>query len=107
MKAKYAVWLAFFLNVTYAIVEFIAAGVFGSLSSVLPIAILNLGSESNLIMLILCTIIVFIWGIRNNIRNHQQYVDYIKREFTQKTNSLEQEYNIQRKYLENQIIKET
>ena len=84
-----------------------AAGVFGSLSSVLPIAILNLGSESNLIMLILCTIIVFIWGIRNNIRNHQQYVDYIKREFTQKTNSLEQEYNIQRKYLENQIIKET
>ena len=30
MKAKYAVWLAFFLNVTYAIVEFIAAGVFGS-----------------------------------------------------------------------------
>ena len=30
MKAKYAVWLAFFLNLTYAIVEFIAGGVFGS-----------------------------------------------------------------------------
>ena len=30
MKAKYAVWVAFFLNLTYAIVEFIAGGVFGS-----------------------------------------------------------------------------
>ncbi|MBZ4262743.1 cation transporter, partial [Streptococcus pneumoniae] len=27
MKAKYAVWVAFFLNLTYAIVEFIAGGV--------------------------------------------------------------------------------
>ena len=30
MKAKYAVWLTFFLNLTYAIVEFIAGGAFGS-----------------------------------------------------------------------------
>lgn len=30
MKAKYAVWVAFFLNLTYAIVEFIAGGIFGS-----------------------------------------------------------------------------
>ena len=42
MKAKYAVWLAFFLNVTYAIVEFIAAGVFGS-SAVLADSIHDLG----------------------------------------------------------------
>ena len=30
MKTKYAVWLAFFLNLSFAIVEFIAGGVFGS-----------------------------------------------------------------------------
>ena len=30
MKTKHAVWLAFFLNLGYAIVEFIAGGIFGS-----------------------------------------------------------------------------
>ena len=42
MKAKYAVWLAFFLNLTYAIVEFIAGGVFGS-SAVLADSVHDLG----------------------------------------------------------------
>ena len=42
MKAKYAVCLAFFLNVTYAIVEFIAGGVFGS-SAVLADSVHDLG----------------------------------------------------------------
>ena len=42
MKAKYAVWVAFFLNLTYAIVEFIAAGVFGS-SAVLADSVHDLG----------------------------------------------------------------
>ena len=42
MKAKYAIWLAFFLNLTYAIVEFIAGGVFGS-SAVLADSIHDLG----------------------------------------------------------------
>ncbi|WP_314008796.1 cation diffusion facilitator family transporter [uncultured Streptococcus sp.] len=42
MKAKYAVCLAFFLNLTYAIVEFIAGGVFGS-SAVLADSIHDLG----------------------------------------------------------------
>ena len=42
MKAKYTVWLAFFLNVTYAIVEFIAGGLFGS-SAVLADSVHDLG----------------------------------------------------------------
>ena len=42
MKEKYAVWVAFFLNVTYAIVEFIAGGVFGS-SAVLADSVHDLG----------------------------------------------------------------
>ena len=42
MKAKYTVWLAFFLNLTYAIVEFIAGGVFGS-SAVLADSVHDLG----------------------------------------------------------------
>ena len=42
MKAKYAVCLAFFLNLTYAIVEFIAGGVFGS-SAVLADSVHDLG----------------------------------------------------------------
>ena len=42
MKAKYVVWLAFFLNLTYAIVEFIAGGVFGS-SAVLADSVHDLG----------------------------------------------------------------
>ena len=42
MKAKYTVWIAFFLNLTYAIVEFIAGGVFGS-SAVLADSVHDLG----------------------------------------------------------------
>lgn len=42
MKAKYTVWLAFFLNLGYAIVEFIAGGVFGS-SAVLADSVHDLG----------------------------------------------------------------
>ena len=42
MKAKYTVWLAFFLNLTYVIVEFIAGGVFGS-SAVLADSVHDLG----------------------------------------------------------------
>ena len=42
MKAKYAVWVAFFLNLTYAIVEFIAGGVFGS-SAVLADSVHDFG----------------------------------------------------------------
>ena len=42
MKTKHAVWLAFFLNLTYAIVEFIAGGVFGS-SAVLADSVHDMG----------------------------------------------------------------
>ena len=42
MKAKYTVWVAFFLNLIYAIVEFIAGGVFGS-SAVLADSVHDLG----------------------------------------------------------------
>lgn len=42
MKAKYTVWVAFFLNLTYAIVEFIAGGLFGS-SAVLADSVHDLG----------------------------------------------------------------
>ena len=42
MKTKRAVWLAFFLNLSYAIVEFIAGGVFGS-SAVLADSVHDLG----------------------------------------------------------------
>ena len=42
MKTKRAVWLAFFLNLCYAIVEFIAGGVFGS-SAVLADSVHDLG----------------------------------------------------------------
>ena len=42
IKAKYAVWVAFFLNLTYAIVEFIAGGVFGS-NAVLADSVHDLG----------------------------------------------------------------
>ena len=30
MSSKTSIWLAFFLNLSYAIVEFIAGGIFGS-----------------------------------------------------------------------------
>lgn len=42
MKTKRAVWLAFFLNLSYAIIEFIAGGVFGS-SAVLADSVHDLG----------------------------------------------------------------
>lgn len=42
MKSKHAVWLAFFLNLSYAIVEFIAGGIFGS-SAVLADSVHDLG----------------------------------------------------------------
>ena len=42
MNAKYTVWVAFFLNLSYAIVEFIAGGIFGS-SAVLADSVHDLG----------------------------------------------------------------
>lgn len=42
MSSKFAVWLAFFLNLSYAVVEFIAGGVFGS-SAVLADSVHDLG----------------------------------------------------------------
>lgn len=42
MKTKHAVWLVFFLNLSYSIVEFIAGGVFGS-SAVLADSVHDLG----------------------------------------------------------------
>ena len=42
MKTKYTVWVAFFLNLSYSIVEFIAGGIFGS-SAVLADSIHDLG----------------------------------------------------------------
>ena len=42
MKTKHAVWLAFFLNLSYAIVEFIAGGLFGS-SAVLADSVHDMG----------------------------------------------------------------
>ena len=42
MKTKYAVWLAFLLNLSFAIVEFIAGGIFGS-SAVLADSVHDLG----------------------------------------------------------------
>ena len=42
MSTKHAVWIAFFLNLSYAIVEFIAGGIFGS-SAVLADSVHDLG----------------------------------------------------------------
>ena len=42
MKTEHAVWIAFFLNLSYAIVEFIAGGIFGS-SAVLADSVHDLG----------------------------------------------------------------
>ena len=42
MKTKQAVWLAFLLNLSFAIVEFIAGGIFGS-SAVLADSVHDLG----------------------------------------------------------------
>ena len=69
MKAKYAVWLAFFLNVTYAIVEFIAAGVFGS-SAVLADSINDLGDA------ITIGISAFLETISNREEDNQYTLGY-------------------------------
>ena len=71
----------------------------------LGVIFLNLDSE-NFNGMILFSIIFLILGIINNIRGYRKYIDYLKRELNQKNNVLEQEYNIQQKSLENQIIKE-
>ena len=42
MSSKTSIWLAFFLNLSYAIVEFIAGGIFGS-SAVLADSVHELG----------------------------------------------------------------
>lgn len=82
----------------------ITLGFFASM--ILGFIFRNLNSESNLNRMILFSIIFLILGIVNNIRGYRKYIDYLKRELNQKNNVLEQEYNIQQKSLENQIIKE-
>ena len=69
MKAKYVVWLAFFLNLTYAIVEFIAAGVFGS-SAVLADSIHDLGDA------ITIGISAFLETISNREEDNQYTLGY-------------------------------
>ena len=69
MKAKYAVWLAFFLNLTYAIVEFIAAGVFGS-SAVLADSVHDLGDT------IAIGISAFLETISNREEDNQYTLGY-------------------------------
>ena len=69
MKAKYAVWLAFFLNLTYAIVEFIAGGVFGS-SAVLADSVHDLGDA------IAIGISAFLETISNREEDNQYSLGY-------------------------------
>ena len=69
MKAKYAVWLAFFLNVTYAIVEFIAGGIFGS-SAVLADSVHDLGDA------IAIGISAFLETISNREEDNQYTLGY-------------------------------
>lgn len=69
MKAKYAVWVAFFLNLTYAIVEFIAAGVFGS-SAVLADSVHDLGDA------IAIGISAFLETISNREEDNQYSLGY-------------------------------
>ena len=69
MKAKYAVWVAFFLNLTYAIVEFIAAGVFGS-SAVLADSVHDLGDA------IAIGISAFLETISNREEDNQYTLGY-------------------------------
>ena len=69
MKAKYAVWLAFFLNLTYAIVEFIAGGVFGS-SAVLADSVHDLGDA------IAIGISAFLETISNREEDNQYTLGY-------------------------------
>ena len=69
MKAKYTVWLAFFLNLTYAIVEFIAGGVFGS-SAVLADSVHDLGDA------IAIGISAFLETISNREEDNQYSLGY-------------------------------
>lgn len=69
MKAKYAVWVAFFLNLTYAIVEFIAGGVFGS-SAVLADSVHDLGD------VIAIGISAFLETISNREEDNQYTLGY-------------------------------
>ncbi|WP_138338933.1 MULTISPECIES: cation diffusion facilitator family transporter [unclassified Streptococcus] len=65
MKAKYTVWLAFFLNLSYAIVEFIAGGIFGS-SAVLADSVHDLGDA----------IAIGISGLLETISNREEDRQY-------------------------------
>ena len=69
MKAKYAVWVAFFLNLTYAIVEFIAGGIFGS-SAVLADSVHDLGDA------IAIGISAFLETISNREEDNQYTLGY-------------------------------
>ncbi len=69
MKAKYAVWVAFFLNLTYAIVEFIAGGVFGS-NAVLADSVHDLGDA------IAIGISAFLETISNREEDNQYTLGY-------------------------------
>lgn len=69
MKAKYTVWLAFFLNLTYAIVEFIAGGVFGS-SALLADSVHDLGDA------IAIGISAFLEAISNREEDRQYTLGY-------------------------------
>ena len=69
MKTKYAIWLAFFLNLTYAIVEFIAGGVFGS-SAVLADSVHDLGDA------IAIGISAFLETISNREEDNQYTLGY-------------------------------
>ena len=69
MKTKYAVWVAFFLNLTYAIVEFIAGGIFGS-SAVLADSVHDLGDA------IATGISAFLETISNREEDNQYTLGY-------------------------------
>ena len=69
MKAKYTVWVAFFLNLSYAIVEFIAGGIFGS-SAVLADSVHDLGDA------IAIDISAFLETISNREEDRQYTLGY-------------------------------
>ena len=69
MKAKYTVWVAFFLNLSYAIVEFIAGGIFGS-SAVLADSVHDLGDA------IVIGISAFLETISNREEDRQYTLGY-------------------------------
>ena len=69
MKTKHAVWLAFFLNLSYAIVEFIAGGLFGS-SAVLADSVHDLGDA------IAIGISAFLETISNREEDNQYTLGY-------------------------------